>query len=174
MGWTQRRSNRESRRERWTQGMSGAGRLREILRDFLERFGRVGSNFRPTNLFGFMIGLRDRFRPAQVVCLGGWRSMNWRRLFVSVGYMAVGRGFFHFVDKSVLRPARSRQALAELKRDVVVERAGVSLLVRDTQLRQEIDNNARFDLELAGQLIDANFTHTVAPWRLITRRRGFK
>ena len=90
------------------------------------------------------------------------------------GAVGMGHVFVDFIDESVLRPSRTGQALAKLKRHVVVERTGVCLLVRDTQLGQEIDNYAGFDLKLASQLIDANFTHTVAPWRLIQHRQGIR
>jgi hypothetical protein len=55
------------------------------------------------------------------------------------------------------------QPAAELERDVVVEGAGVSLLVRDSEFRQQIDDHVRFDLEFAGQLVDSNLTHIGHP-----------
>jgi len=51
--------------------------------------------------------------------------------------------------------------LAHLQSYVVVERAGVRLLVGNTQLRQRLENHVRLYFELAGQLIDTNFTHTM-------------
>jgi hypothetical protein len=57
--------------------------------------------------------------------------------------------------------ALAGDALADLQSNVVVERAGVRLLVGDTQLRQRLKNYVGFYFELAGQLIDANFTHTM-------------
>src|SRR5579864_5411952 len=52
-------------------------------------------------------------------------------------------------------------SLADLQSYVVIERAGVRLLVGDTQLRQRLEDYVGFDFELTGQLIDANFTHTM-------------
>lgn len=52
-------------------------------------------------------------------------------------------------------------AFADLQSDVVVERAGVRFLVGNAQLRQRLENHVGLDFELAGQLIDTNFTHTI-------------
>jgi hypothetical protein len=54
----------------------------------------------------------------------------------------------------------SRYTLADLQRDVVVERAGMRLLIGDAQYWQYIQNDARLDFEFSSQLVDANFTHT--------------
>jgi hypothetical protein len=51
--------------------------------------------------------------------------------------------------------------LANLQGYVVIERAGVRLLVGNTQLRQRLKNHVGLYFELSGQLIDANFTHTI-------------
>lgn len=47
------------------------------------------------------------------------------------------------------------------QRHIIIERAGVRLLFTDPQLRQRFQNHAGLDFELTGQLIDANFTHTM-------------
>jgi hypothetical protein len=44
---------------------------------------------------------------------------------------------------------------------VVVKGAGMGLLVVDAQLREKLNNNTRLHFELACQLVDANFAHTV-------------
>jgi hypothetical protein len=44
---------------------------------------------------------------------------------------------------------------------VVVKRAGMSLLVVDAEFREKVEYNARLHFELACQLIDPNFAHTV-------------
>jgi len=51
--------------------------------------------------------------------------------------------------------------LANLQGYVVIERAGVRLLVSNTQLCQRLKNHVGLYFELSGQLIDANFTHTM-------------
>jgi hypothetical protein len=50
-------------------------------------------------------------------------------------------------------------AAANLQRDVVVERAGMRLLIRDAQFRQHIEDDARLDFEFSRQLVNSNFTH---------------
>jgi hypothetical protein len=57
--------------------------------------------------------------------------------------------------------ALARHALADQQSYVVVERTGVRLLVGDAQFRQRLENYVGLYFELAGQLIDANFTHTM-------------
>jgi hypothetical protein len=60
-------------------------------------------------------------------------------------------------------------ALPYLQRYVVVERAGVRLLVGNAQLGQRLEDHVGLYFELAGQLIDANFTHTIT-FHLKSRR----
>ncbi len=55
---------------------------------------------------------------------------------------------------------RARQTLAQQFRDILVDRTGVSLLLRDAEFRQQVQNRARFYLELPRQFIDPNFLHT--------------
>jgi hypothetical protein len=55
------------------------------------------------------------------------------------------------------------QPAAERQRDVVIERAGVGLLVGNTQLGQEVKKHIGLDFQLAGQLINADLTHTWLP-----------
>ncbi len=55
------------------------------------------------------------------------------------------------------------ETAAELQRNFVVQRAGVCLLVRDSELRQQLQEDVRLYFELASQLIDANFTHRGRP-----------
>ena len=55
------------------------------------------------------------------------------------------------------------ETAAKLQRNLVVERTGVCLFVRDSKLRQQIQEDVRFYFELASQLIDANFTHRGRP-----------
>jgi hypothetical protein len=55
------------------------------------------------------------------------------------------------------------QTAAKLQRNFVVQRAGVCLLVRDSELRQQLEEDVRLYFELASQLVDANFTHRGRP-----------
>jgi len=78
-----------------------------------------------------------------------------------------GRSFLAARNRSRGRAAYlSMHAMPDLQRHVVVERAGVRLLVGDAQLGQRLKNHVGFYFELAGQLIDANFTHTITFRRL--------
>ena len=67
------------------------------------------------------------------------------------------------VTRNCRRSARALPGHTEtdLESDVVVERAGVRLLVGNTQLCQRLKNYVGLYFELAGQLIDTNFTHTI-------------
>jgi hypothetical protein len=47
------------------------------------------------------------------------------------------------------------------QRDVVVKRAGMGLLVVDAEFGKDVEYNARLHFELACQLIDPDFAHTV-------------
>ena len=79
---------------------------------------------------------------------------------------------------SFLRSLRCRLPLAEtaakLQRNLIVQGTGVRLLVRDSELRQQLEENVRLYFELASQLIDANFTHTVTPRRILLLRPALK
>jgi hypothetical protein len=55
----------------------------------------------------------------------------------------------------------ARHVAADNERQVVVKGAGVGLLIVDAQLGKKLDNNTRLHFELACQLVDANFAHTV-------------
>lgn len=55
------------------------------------------------------------------------------------------------------------QAALDLYRDRFIDRAGVGFLFRDAQLGEHVEDHVRFDLELACQLINSNFDHTVCP-----------
>jgi hypothetical protein len=44
-------------------------------------------------------------------------------------------------------------------RNVVVNRAGMRLLFRDTKFGQELDDPARLHFELTRQLVNASFSH---------------
>lgn len=45
--------------------------------------------------------------------------------------------------------------------------------VGDAQLGQKVKNHIGLDLELAGQLVYADFTHTMAPQRIVFQHQGF-
>jgi hypothetical protein len=44
---------------------------------------------------------------------------------------------------------------------IVFQRAGVGFLLRDAQLRKYLNDCVGLDFQLPGQLVDANFTHTL-------------
>jgi hypothetical protein len=46
-----------------------------------------------------------------------------------------------------------------VQRRLFVNRAGVRLLVRNAELREQLEDPVRLDLELSRQLVDADFTH---------------
>jgi hypothetical protein len=52
---------------------------------------------------------------------------------------------------------------AHFERNIVVERTGMRFLVSYAEFRQEIEDHVWLDLELASQLVDADFTHTMMP-----------
>jgi hypothetical protein len=55
------------------------------------------------------------------------------------------------------------ETAAKLQRNFVVQRAGVCLFVRDSELRQQLEEDVRLYFELASQLVDANLTHRGRP-----------
>jgi hypothetical protein len=52
-----------------------------------------------------------------------------------------------------------KDALTKCNGDVFIDRAGVRLLLLHAQFRQEIENGARLNFQLACQLVDPNFLH---------------
>lgn len=151
------RTARLSNRKRRTQWMNRTGRCRKSF-VFNRFFRRLRGGWRDLGLDGLLHS-------------GGWLRRTIRR----------GRGFFHrprggrrfLVEVSLLGTESLTHAKADLERHVIVERAGMGLLVGDAQFRQNVENDAGLDLKLAGQLVDADFTHTVTPWRIPTHQ-GFK
>jgi hypothetical protein len=86
------------------------------------------------------------------------------------------RGSFrgNFAPGGRLRlPSLTGDATADGQHYVVVERAGVRFLVGNTQLRQDVKNDIRLDLQLSSQLIYSDLTHTMAP-RNQPHSRGIK
>jgi hypothetical protein len=53
----------------------------------------------------------------------------------------------------------AQQAPPEFQCDVFVDRAGVRLLLLHAQVRQHVENDARFYFKLPRQLIDPDFLH---------------
>jgi len=54
---------------------------------------------------------------------------------------------------------RNAETAPQLVGYILVHRAGVGLLFGDAKLRQQVEDNARFDLELSCQLVNSNFSH---------------
>ena len=55
----------------------------------------------------------------------------------------------------------SAQAPAHQQSLVVLQRAGMCFLLRDAEFRKHFDDGVRLYFQLPGQLVDANFTHTL-------------
>src|SRR5579863_989068 len=87
------------------------------------------------------------------------------------GRLRLGFGFCFSFPRRFSRLTLTETA-AKLQRDLVVQRAGVGLLVRHSELWQQLQEDVRFYFELASQLIDANFTHRGRPSRT-SLRQGF-
>jgi len=51
------------------------------------------------------------------------------------------------------------QTLPEFECDVLVDRAGVRLFLLHAQVRQHVENDARFHFKFPRQLIDPDFLH---------------
>ena len=131
-------------REWRTRGLHARNGLSEVgLRRFLpKRFTTIlGTNFRSFRDDGGLMTVRES-------SFGGCR----RRQFRLGGRRRVGRSF-----------AGESEAVPHLKRDIVVKRAGVGLLVVDSQFGQQIEDHVRLDLEFASQLVNANLTHKWRP-----------
>jgi hypothetical protein len=79
---------------------------------------------------------------------------------------------FYFMLRRRFRRLPLPETAAKLQRNLVVQRAGVGLLVRHSELGQQLQEDVRFYFELASQLIDANFTHRGRPSRT-SLRQGF-
>ncbi len=79
---------------------------------------------------------------------------------------------FRFGRRGSARPALflDKPAL-DLDRDGFVDRTGVGFLLSDAQLGEHVEDHVRFDLKLAGQLVNTNFHHTVCP-AIQLRHRG--
>lgn len=58
-------------------------------------------------------------------------------------------------------PCVTRQPVADHQCKVVIDRAGVGLFVLNAQLREHVEDSAGLYLELSGQLVDADLTHSL-------------
>ena len=134
---SQRRPQRGGSRSGWRNGLrrSFAGGSRRSLRyRFVPRSRIRTRGFGGRARFGCVLRRCFRFRRS-----GGARSR-------------------------VGRPVRfSRKPALDLYRDRFIDRAGVGFLFRDAQLRKHVEDHVGFHLELARQLVDSNFDHTVCP-----------
>jgi hypothetical protein len=109
----------------------------------------------------FFIRFRRRFRP------DGFSSS--RRLHADgLGRFGVRRFGRMRLSNFVLDMGRAipaGQTPAKFEHDMVIERTRMRFLVRNAELGQQVQDDVGLDLQLAGQLVDADFTHTVAPLR---------
>jgi hypothetical protein len=62
-------------------------------------------------------------------------------------------------QRSVVQFSRSHEAVTQGERHVFVDRAGMRFLLLHAQLREHVENNARFHFQFPRQLIDSNFFH---------------
>jgi hypothetical protein len=112
-----------------------------------------------------LCGFRDRFGGSRRTLALGDRMDERRRRRLSLGFY-----YFSFLRR--FRRLPLAETAAKLQRNFVVQRAGVGLLVRDSELRQQLKKYIWLYFELASQLIDANFTHRGRPSRT-SLRQGF-
>ena len=91
-----------------------------------------------------------------------------RRFSRNPGY--VFRGGFRFSRSRATCSGRAWRSIRfpcqpalDLYRDRFIDRTGVGLLFCYTQLGEHIEDHVRFHLELACQLVNSNFDHTVCP-----------
>jgi len=133
-------------RQRWTQRMHRSRRRSNRLFDLSWRFNHRRSSFRSC---GRLRTCRLRHRL--------------RRFYHR---SAMHRLFFHGDGRTA---ASATQAAAHFRGNVIVERARMRLLVHDTQLGQQLEDHVRLDLQLASELIDADFAHTMRPGRRYCR-----
>jgi hypothetical protein len=77
-----------------------------------------------------------------------------------------GRSWWRHFGRGGSAAIASRETAADFKGHVIVERTGMRFFVGDAQFRQKLKDNVGLDLELASELVDADFTHTVAPRRM--------
>ena len=145
---SRRRRSRVPRRTRqwWTQRMYRPRHRSHRFFDLFGRFHNRRSNFRSRGW------LRANRLDHQL------RRFNRRSM--------VHRLFFHGDGSTA---AASAQPAAHLRRNVIVERARVRLLVHDAQLGQQLEDHVRLNLQLASQLVDADFAHTMRPGRRYRR-----
>jgi hypothetical protein len=115
---------------------------RARCRNFLGRHRRRGSCGR---------GLQGRFH-----CRGDIRRRLRPYWFFNERF---GRGLFHR-DGDRLAFLSISQVLAHQYGDVFIDRARVRFFLRDTQFRKQVKDPVGLDLQLARELINANFTHT--------------
>jgi len=151
--------NRNSARGDWSQRLAGrSGRQRRTQRSRARSRRSVAGNFagrRRSLRHRFVLGSRGRARRVgRGTSLGGvFDGFRFRRCGAS---------------RSVGFP---RQPALHFYRDGFIDRAGVGLLFGDAQLREHIEDHVRFDLELASQLVNSDFRHTVCP-AIQLRHRG--
>ncbi len=120
--------------------------------------GRAGSR-RRRSLGMHLAGGRLRSFCYRFMLGSGGRA---RRLGGSFGHV-LDRGF-RFHRGGARRPVRFLgQPALDLYGDRFIDRAGVGFLFNDAQAGEHVEDHVRFHLELARQLVNSNFDHTVCP-----------
>jgi hypothetical protein len=151
---TFRRVSGLSRRKRRTQGR-GSGNRRSR--------GRLHRDFTGCRLRSLHYGFRFRSRRSARWFRGNLGFVFHRRfVFRRFGSPRLG-GSVRFLSQPAL----------DLDGDRFIDRTGVGFLFRDAQLGEHIEDHVRFHLELARQLVNSNFHHTVCP-AVQFRHRGYQ
>ncbi len=138
-GMQRRASSGRQRRPYWrglrTRGFFGDGVIRSV-----GEIGRGRFRNRSGCAFSRLFGNRRRGR----------------------GLFFLGWGFFHCHRGIGIRGRRftTREAPANLVGYGFVDRTGMRFLLRDAELRQHVYQGMGGDLELPGQLVDADFAHS--------------
>ncbi len=130
---------------------NGGYRAREhrCFNDFFGQFGRdLGNRDRRGGRWG------RRFRLMRGAAFEG-RVFGWSE-FVIVRLRLGGTAASGFLNGGLATEAATHQQSL-----VVFQRAGVGLLLGDAQFREYFDDGVGFYFQLPGQLVDANFTHTL-------------
>ncbi len=114
-----------------------------------------------------LLGFRDRVSHSGNFSnrTGRFRSFRSRLFFVSAvvvptNVISVGAVIVAVVVyRSASWDARCKQAISQRYRDLFVDRAGMRLLFLHAQVRQQVENDARFYFKLPRQLVDPDFFH---------------
>jgi hypothetical protein len=109
----------------------------------------------------FFIRFRRRFRPDGFSSSRGLHADRLGRF----GVRHFRRVRLRNIVLDVRYAVTARQTPAKFEDHAIIERTRMRFLVRNAELGQQIQDDVGLDLQLTGQLVDADFAHTVAPSR---------